>query len=540
MHEHTLRATVTGGVVEGFTRDGVNRWRSIPYARPPVGPLRFRAPQPAEPWTGVRSGHGYAACAPQQRRYTMTGVGKYQPMSQDCLTLNVVTPRWSGDVPDGEPLPGAEPGDQRLPGAEPGDQRLPVMFFIHGGGYILGSSATPLYDGAALARRGCVYVSVNYRLGALGCVDFSSLSTPENPIEDNLFLRDIVLALRWVRDNIAVFGGDPDNVTIFGESAGAHAVATLLAVPDAKGLFHQAISQSPASGMVSSPEIAAQIADRFVDVLDLDRRDPAAGLKAAKTADLVRATDSVMRHSLSNMLGASAVGPTYGGDYLPLDPFEAMRQGRAHKVPLIVGTNAEEGRLFTRFLKLLPTSEHAIERVLEHTPPEVRERILAAYPQYPDPKACVEFGGDMIFGTAAWQIAEAHAKLAPTFVYRYDFAPRTLHWSGLGATHATELLAVFGIYRSRVGAVLTAGVDQRAAVKVSHQVQTRWQEFARTGAPGVDWPVYNREERPVLVFDRHTHVEYDPNPHRRQAWAGFTLARAGATDSDLPADTLER
>ena len=117
------------------------------------------------------------------------------------------------------------------------DEPLPVMFFIHGGGYILGSSATPIYDGASLARRGCVYVSVNYRLGALGCMDLSSLSTPENPIEDNLFLRDLVMALRWVRDNVAVFGGDPDNVTIFGESAGAHAVATLLAVPEAKGLF---------------------------------------------------------------------------------------------------------------------------------------------------------------------------------------------------------------------------------------------------------------------------------------------------------------
>ena len=161
--------------------------------------------------------------------------------------------------------------------------------------------------------------------------------------------------------------------------------------------------------------------------------------------------------------------------------------------------------------------------MLAHSPPEVRQRVLAAYPHYPHPKACVQFGGDMIFNTAAWQIAEAHAKLAPTYVYRYDFAPRTLHWTGFGATHATELLAVFGIYRSRVGAVLTAGVDQRAAVKVSHQVQTRWHEFARTGVPGDDWPVYNSVERPVLVFDRHTHVEYDPHPHRREAWAEFAL-----------------
>ena len=504
MHEDTVQVRTASGVVEGFTRNGVNRWRSIPYAAPPVGSLRFRAPQPVQPWSGVLPCHGYKNCAPQQRVYTMTGLGKYQPQSEDCLTLNVVTPRWSGSAPDDGPLP--------------------VMFFIHGGGYILGSSATPIYDGAALARRGCVYVAVNYRLGALGCLDLSSVSTPQMPIESNLFLRDIVMAMRWVRENIAAFGGDPGNVTIFGESAGAHAVATLLAVPEAGGLFHKAISQSPASGMVSSQEVAAKIADRFIERLGVDRGNAAAELMRAKPSELVRTTHHVMTHSLDNVLGASAVGPTHGDDFLPLDPFDAMRKVVAHKVPLIVGTNADEGRLFTRFLKLLPTSEHAIERVLAHTPTEVREKILAAYPQYPDPKACVQFGGDMIFGTAAWQIAEAHAKLAPTYVYRYDFAPRTLHWAGFGATHATELLAVFGIYRSRVGAVLTAGVDQKAAVKVSHQVQGRWQDFSRTGVPGQGWPGYNHDERPVLVFDRHTHVELDPNPHRRQAWANFTMA----------------
>ena len=129
------------------------------------------------------------------------------------------------------------------------------MFFIHGGGYMFGSSATSVYDGAAIARRGAVYVSANYRLGALGCLDLSSLSTPEHPLEANLFLRDLVMALRWVRDNIAEFGGDPDNVTIFGESAGAHAVATLLAVPDAAGLFHQAISESPPGGLIHPADV---------------------------------------------------------------------------------------------------------------------------------------------------------------------------------------------------------------------------------------------------------------------------------------------
>src|SRR5690348_8216908 len=249
MHEHVVRATIQSGTVEGFTRDGVHRWRSIPYARPPVGSLRLRAPQPVEPWRGVRYCHGFGYCSPQQRKYTILGPGKYQPMGEDCLTLNVVTPK------------------------RPAEPPLPVMVFIHGGGYFMGSSATPIYDGAALARTGCVYVSVNYRLNALGCLDLSSLSTKDIAFDDNLFLRDLVMALRWIRDNIAVFGGDPDNVTIFGESAGAHAVATLLAVPAAKGLFAQAISESPAAGLVRSPEIAAEYATKFAALLGADAQD---------------------------------------------------------------------------------------------------------------------------------------------------------------------------------------------------------------------------------------------------------------------------
>ena len=213
MHERTVRATVDSGTVEGFTRDGVNRWRSIPYARPPVGRLRFRAPQPVQPWPGVRYCHGFGNCAPQQRKYTMLSVGKYQPMSEDCLTLNVTAPE------------------------SPADRPLPVMVFIHGGGYILGSSATPIYDGASLVRKGCVYVSVNYRLGALGCMDLSSLSTPDHPIDGNLYLRDLVMALalgprqhrgfRWrrrQRDHLRRKRGRPRRRHTAGGSAGQRPV----------------------------------------------------------------------------------------------------------------------------------------------------------------------------------------------------------------------------------------------------------------------------------------------------------------------------
>ncbi|MCV7089213.1 carboxylesterase/lipase family protein [Mycobacterium interjectum] len=501
MHERTIRARTTAGIVEGFTRDGVNRWRSIPYARPPVGPLRLRAPQPAPPWSGVRHCHGFTHCAPQQRRYTLLGVGRYQPMSEDCLTLNVVTPE------------------------VPSDKPLPVMVFIHGGGYILGSSATPLYDGAALARRGCVYVSVNYRLGALGCLDLSSLSTSEITIDSNLYLRDLVLALQWIRDNIAEFGGDPAKVTIFGESAGAHITATLLAVPAAEGLFAQAISESPASGMVRSRETAAEFATRFARLLGARRQDAATALLRASAAQFVETQHRLIDQGMENRLGAFPIGPVFGDDVLPVDPVEAMRTGRAHRVPLIVGTNAEEGRLFTRFLRMLPTNESMIEELLADTEPAARERITAAYPDYPAPSACIQLGGDFAFSSAAWQIAEAHGAHAPTYLYRYDYAPRTLRWSGLGATHATELLAVFDVYRTRFGALLTAAADRRAALRVSNHVQRRWRAFSRTGSPGDDWPAYSPDERAVMVFDRKSRIEFDPHPHRRMAWDGFSLAR---------------
>ena len=385
MHERTVRARTATGTVEGFTRDGVNRWRSIPYARPPVGALRFRAPQPAQPWSGVRHCHGFTNCAPQQRRYTMLGVGRYQPMGEDCLTLNVVTPE------------------------APADEPLPVMVFIHGGGYILGSSATPIYDGAALARRGCVYVSVNYRLGALGCLDLSSLSTPDITIDSNLFLRDLVLALRWVQDNIAAFGGDPGNVTIFGESAGAHITATLLAVPAAEGLFARAISESPASGMVRSREIAAEFATRFATLLGARKQDAAEALMQASAGPTGGRTTPADRPGHGGQAGRLPDRPGLRRRQSAPRPRRGDAGGRAHRVPLIVGTNAEEGRLFTRFLQNAADQQAMVEELLADTEPAARERITAAYPDYPAPSACIQLGGDFAFSSAAWQIAEAHS-----------------------------------------------------------------------------------------------------------------------------------
>lgn len=501
MSDRTIRVGTSSGVVEGLTSDGVHRWWSIPYARAPMGSLRFRAPQPAEPWRGVRFCHEYSFCAPQDRRYTPVGITERQAISEDCLSLNVVAPL----------------------GAQ--QDSLPVMFFVHGGGYLLGSSATPLYDGAALARRGCVYVSANYRLGALGCLDLSSLSTDEHPIESNLFLRDLVLALRWVRDNIAGFGGDPKRVTIFGESAGAHAVTCLLAVPSARGLFHGVIAESPPAGLTHTAEAAANFAEKYAAALGVQISDAAAVLMTAKPRRLIKALAELITATMGEKPGMPNIGPAVDGRYLPRDPVEAMSRGEAHAVPLIIGNNAQEGNLFQRFMNYLPTNRAAIERLLETVEPATRARIIAAYPGYPHPEVCLQIGGDLSFGSLAWGIAEAHGRHCATYLYRYDFAPRTLTWAGFGATHATELLAVFDLYRNRFGRLLTLAGDRRAALRISNSIQDRWREFSRDGAPGDDWPPYQQSDRAVLIFDRKSRVEFDPVAVRRQIWTEVTLAR---------------
>jgi para-nitrobenzyl esterase len=496
-HVRSLVVRTTIGTVEGFSRDGVTRWRAIPYGEAPRGAHRLRAPRPATAWRGVRHCREFTFCAPQRSLFTITGLGKRQQMSEDCLSLNVVAPNYVTDAP------------------------LPVMFFVHGGGYAFGSTATPIYDGANLVRRGCVYVSANYRIGPFGALDFSSLSSAEYPIESNLFIRDLVLALRWVRDNIAAFGGDPDNVTLFGESAGGHAVSALLAVPAAENLFHRAIAQSPPGGMVRSADAAAELAEAFVDELGGSVATGAQTLMNASSVALVDALERVMKRNLHQHPGVFGVGATVDGDILPQDPVEAMASGQAHRIPLIIGHNADEARLFARFMDYLPTTRSMIDGLIVD---DVRKEALRkAYPDYPRPAECVRVGGDIVFGSTAWRIAEAHGAHAPTYAYRYDYAPRALAWSGFGATHATELLALFDTYRTRFGSILTAVGDQRSALRVSADIQRRWLEFGTTGAPGEDWPRYDERRRAVRVFDRRPRVEYDPAAERRLLWKDFSL-----------------
>lgn len=374
-------------------------------------------------------------------------------------------------------------------------------------------------------------VSANYRVGALGALDLSSLSDPGHRIDGNLFLRDLVLALRWVRDNIHSFGGDAQRVTIFGPSAGAHCVETLMATPAAAGLFARAICQSSANGLHVPAHDAAVHARRFAEILGATPTNAAPTILQARPATLVDALYRLMAEHRQKLTekdagvgpGRSAVlGPCIDGEYLPSHPIDAMQQGMAHKVPLIVGYNAGEARLFTRMFKWMPYSQDDLERLLAAGGHDRRDRILANYRDYPDRDARLRLAGDMFFSTAAWQMAEAHHRHARVYFYRYDYAPRGLQLAGLKAAHGTELLAEFDCYRGILGAVL-AGRARAEAMRVGDDMQQRWLAFAHDGIPGTDWPVYAPPERAMRIFDTAARIEHDPDATRRKAWNQWTF-----------------
>ncbi|MGW0041644.1 carboxylesterase/lipase family protein [Rhodococcus sp. NPDC003348] len=484
------------GPVQGREHHGLRSWRGIPYAAPPVGEFRLRAPQPVTPWTAVRDTLEFGSAPPQSGR-----VGRSGRMGEDCLTLNVLAP------------------------ASRSMQPRPVMVFIHGGAYSGGATSTPLYRGDALVRRGdVVYVSIGYRLGALGYLDFTEYSTAERTFDSNLGLRDQVAALQWVRRNIAAFGGDPDNVTVFGESSGANAVTTLMCTPSAAGLFQRAIAESPPAASAYGPDRARVWAAEFLGLLG-GTDDPVRALTEATPDALVRAGDSLAARGADEAPGTRAFAPVVDGELLPRHPLDAFAAGLAHPVPLIVGTNAREGTMFPRFLDIIPTDPVRIEKMFAETEPRVKARILAAYPRYPDRHAAVQLGGDVTFWEPAILVAQAHTTTAPTYAYRYDYAPNLLNWTGFGATHATELLAVFGAVDHPLGKAATAVGGRDGLRAVTNVLQSHWLHFARHGHPRETWPRYSIERRETLIVDADTHVENDPDGDKRRAWIGYRHRR---------------
>jgi para-nitrobenzyl esterase len=477
------------GAVRGRVTDGVAAFRGIPYAAPPFGPNRLGPPARPHPWTGIRDAHVLGPTAPQ---------GPYrQPLDQllpnpvipgeDCLNLNVWTP-------------------------EPGPAGLPVMVWIHGGAFANGSGAVPTYDGSRFARDGVMCVTLNYRLGAEGFAHLAGAPP-------NRGLLDQVAALEWVRDNAAAFGGDPDRVTIFGESAGAMSVACLLAMPGARGLFRRAIAQSGAGHHASSPATAGRVAAMLAARLGVAAsREAVAALPVAMVLEAQMAVSAEARLDRDPArwgevaLSTLPWAPVVDGEILARPPFEAVAAGAGAGVDLMVGTNADEQRLFlvpNDLVDLVTDAQLAAAAAGYGLDASGLAVYRASRPGATPGEVLAAVVTDWMFRIPAVRLAEAHGG------HVYEFGWRSPRFRGrLGACHYLDVGFVFD--RLAPERALVGTEPPQGLATAMHRT---WATFARTGDPG--WPAYDAERRATMTFAERCQLVDDPRADERRLWDGI-------------------
>ncbi|TRW82338.1 carboxylesterase/lipase family protein [Mycolicibacterium sp. 018/SC-01/001] len=499
------------GPVRGVDDGTIACWKAVPYAAPPVGDLRWRAPVPPSAWTEPRDASRVGPVCPQPTDPRIP-LALGAPQGEDFLTLNVWAPS------------GTHAGAGK-----------PVMVWVHGGAYILGSATQPLYHGRRLAADGdVIVVTVNYRLGALGFLELATVGGDSERFATNVGLRDVIAALTWVRDNIAAFGGDPGRVTLFGESAGGGIVASLLGSPAAAGLFHAAIAQSAPVTSSYDSEQAGRIAARFLEVAGVGR-DDLSRLADMPIEAIVDASRTVFNEVPVRTPGRLAYAPIVDRDILPDYPIRLAQSGRTHPVPLIIGTNRNEAALF-RYMKLplLPIKADAIQAMFAQIAAEQPELALPERAQlermYRRRRAGKGLGlaSDLGFRMPSIWFADGHRATAPVYLYRFDFATPMLRAVRMPAAHATELPFVWGnLGTGRKDPMFALG-GRAAGTEVSRRMRARWTSFARDGAPGApaaapQWQPYD-DARATLVIDRHDSVVDDLDAPVRAAWGDDVLS----------------
>ena len=480
---------IASGPITGEIEEGVRSHKGVPYAAPPVGELRWKPPQPPKPWKEPRECTQFGPSCPQYKDQITRDLGR---MDEDCLYLNVWTP------------------------AKTVEDKLPVMLWIHGGGFIIGSGSLKTYHGHNLAKRGgVVVVTINYRLGKFGFLAHPEL-TKESPnkASGNYGLMDQVSALKWVKENIRKFGGDPDCVTIFGESAGAVSVCALMASPLARGLFHRAIAQSGGA----SPRLALLGKDtdqkpgmesqgvEFARKLSVEKIEGAlAKLRKKSWKEILEADDARIT------LPGSTIPVCVDGYVLPDDPLDILKAGKGAKVPFVTGTNRDEGTIFTSRVPI--DTLWKLRAGLKLLMGEKTQEALKLYGAKDDKsaeKAFAEIMGDG-FVVSARRTVRAHAG-AGNRTYLYHFT-RSLPWAdrmGIGSFHGFEIAYVFA------NMPLLTGFKARDR-ELSKDIIGYWTRFARTGDPNgegaVKWPAYTEKEDKHIVFD--TQIKVDKNLRKK-------------------------
>jgi len=528
----------THGKLEGSQRgaDRANQadqayqaYRGIPFAMPPIGELRFRAPVLPEPWGGVRDATRFGPSAPQNKvDFDLVPGLDVGPQSEDCLYLNVLTP-------------GADAS------------RRPVMVWIHGGAFTSGSGSQQMYDFRPLVGRGdVVVVSLNYRLGAFGFLHLEELLGADYQGSGNAGMLDQVAALEWVRDNIERFGGDPENVTVFGESAGGMAVGTLLGLPAAQGLFARAIPQSGAAHAINSARDASAVATAFLEELACDKASPGAArgyqalLREASVEELLAAQARCISR-FERAGNTRSFRPVVDGSVLPRPPLEAIQRGSARDVAVMVGCTRDECKLFgfqdpqLKELDEATLGERMEARVpgLDEAGKTLASSLVASYRRARKGRSdragssgaeslsareiFLALETDRLFRIPAIRLAEAQLRSgAPTYAYLVSYESPLLD-GALGACHGIDMPFVLGAAGSKAAEMFAgSGPDvERLTLAMMHA----WLAFARSGDPNHEalplWTQYDEERRPTMVFDRESALEDDPLGAERRAWQGI-------------------
>ena len=481
------------GKIQGIVDNNLEIFKGIPYAEPPVNELRFIPPIPKKPWTGVLETTKYSACAFQGYTELEEWFGKYQPESEDCLYLNIWTPATD-------------------------NKKRPVMVWIHGGAFIMSTGNDPMYSGSVLAQRGnLVVVTINYRLGALGF-----LYVPGKTV--NAGSQDQVLALKWVKENIHLFGGDPENITIFGESAGGYSVLSLCTMPAAKGLFRRVIAQSapfidPTVNDKSTKKILRQLRVKGNDLNELRKIPP---------EKIIEEQNKIFESDSTNIL---AFRPLIEPGTWPIHPQKAFEKGECKKIDLLIGTNMDEAKLFTAMKmlsKLVSEGEKALIGYfgLMGINPEKSKKIIETYKEARKGKHSVEpkeiFDAvltDAIFRVPTVRLLEAQSSHQPN-TYNYLFNWPTPAMGGkFGCCHALEIPFVFGSLDSTFKPILVINPETKA---LSEKIMEAWIAFARTGNPNnktiPKWPSYDLKNRSTMVFGAECKVENAVFDNERKAW----------------------
>jgi para-nitrobenzyl esterase len=482
MASHHLEIATGHIEVPQVDREGVRVFKGLPYASPPVGSLRWKPPQPLGKWDGVRPVNAFGPNAPQ--RVLFDDIDPFKDgISEDCLYLNVWTPAETGAA-------------------------LPVFFWIHGGGFAVGAGSEPRYDGGNLAKHGVVVVTVNTRLNALGFLAHPAL-TAETGTSGNFAIQDLVMALRWVKSNITQFGGDPNAVTIGGESAGSMFVSLLMSSPKAKGLFHRAIGQSGAW----FPSIERPMHS----LAQAEKKGLAFAAKlGAKTAEELR---SIPVEKILDGNPGLGFWPITDGHIIPTHPPEIFDKAQQSDVPLLAGWNKDEGFNFD-----ISNWDNFKGKAFKDSVATLFPNDAAkVFQHYESPR---ELGGDLVINNSTWAWLEAHRKTAMSdiFRYRFDRAPKTPEgWfpagANAGAFHSCEILYAFDNLSAFPW--LTDQYDQQVATLMS----SYWLNFIKSGNPNgtalPNWPSNRDDKRPLMVIDAKPHVLMDVDKERHQMLAGI-------------------